>query len=390
MKVAIYSGPIPSTPFIENLIEGVTNYHDVYLFGTKKKPFVYQSSRIHVIETPTKLWKNVVFTIKRVILLGLKNPKLVLVAYHEAITYTSRYEQWMRFSRFIPVLLYQPDIFHLQWASEINRWMFLKTAIRCKIIVSLRGSNINNLPREDSKIAERYRSYFPYVDAFHSVSDAIKQEAQLYGAHESRIVKIHSILSSKLPEIFNFRPLQNSPLHLFSIGRYHELKGYHIALEAIQVLYNKGLDCSYTIIAKGNPPVDLLNLRAELGLCDVVRFENVFYEQDQLFEHMKTYDIMLLPSLSEGIANVVLEAMALGILVISTDCGGMAEVVKHKETGWLVPVGDSEAMADAALELLESPEDVLENIARNAHNFINSNFNAEDSIQQFLQLYENS
>ena len=60
---------------------------------------------------------------------------------------------------------------------------------------------------------------------------------------------------------------------------------------------------------------------------------------------MRSFDVLLLPSLNEGIANVVLEAMAIGVPVISTDCGGMSEVVILDTTGWLLPVRDSKAIA---------------------------------------------
>ena len=69
---------------------------------------------------------------------------------------------------------------------------------------------------------------------------------------------------------------------------------------------------------------------------------------------MQDFDLLILPSLNEGIANVVLEAMALGIPVISADCGGMSEVVLPNETGWLVPVRDSEAMGEAIIEFTQT------------------------------------
>ena len=82
----------------------------------------------------------------------------------------------------------------------------------------------------------------------------------------------------------------------------------------------------------------------QLGINDSVNIMNEL-PQDELFEIMRSFDVLLLPSLNEGIANVVLEDMAIGIPVISSDCGGMPEVVIPNTTGWLVPVRDSKAIA---------------------------------------------
>jgi colanic acid/amylovoran biosynthesis glycosyltransferase len=66
----------------------------------------------------------------------------------------------------------------------------------------------------------------------------------------------------------------------------------------------------------------------------------------------------------------------------------MTEVVIPKETGWLVPVRDPEALANAIVEIKDTSEAELQDITKNAHHFVQEHFNAEDSIQQFLELYE--
>jgi glycosyltransferase involved in cell wall biosynthesis len=67
-------------------------------------------------------------------------------------------------------------------------------------------------------------------------------------------------------------------------------------------------------------------------------------------------DVVVLPSVFEGMPNVVLEAMAMGCPVIATAVGGSKELVRHGETGLLVPPADPAALANALLELATSPE----------------------------------
>ena len=103
---------------------------------------------------------------------------------------------------------------------------------------------------------------------------------------------------------------------------------------------------------------------------------------------MATSNLLLLPSLNEGIANVVLEAMAMSLPVISSDCGGMSEVVKHRETGWLVPIRNPKAIADAVIDYSQTSNKELSNIVKNANELIKSEFNTKENIAQFINLYK--
>jgi glycosyltransferase involved in cell wall biosynthesis len=67
-------------------------------------------------------------------------------------------------------------------------------------------------------------------------------------------------------------------------------------------------------------------------------------------------DLFALPSLSEGSSNVLLEAMAAKTPIVATKAGGNPEIVLHKETGLLTPVGDSRSLASAIAQLLREPD----------------------------------
>jgi glycosyltransferase involved in cell wall biosynthesis len=93
--------------------------------------------------------------------------------------------------------------------------------------------------------------------------------------------------------------------------------------------------------------------RAEaLGLADRVLFLGKHASVDEL---LSCADVFLLPSASESFGLAALEAMASGAPVVATRVGGLPEVIPDGDAGYLVPVGDVDAMADAALEVLEDP-----------------------------------
>lgn len=387
LKVAIYSGAIPSTTFIENLIEALSEKGlNILLFGKVYKHISY-SKAVNIFGTPRNRYINVFVTGIRSIHLLVKYPKRFFILKKELKQFNGFSLKWHSWSRRVPVVLHLPDIFHIQWAKDLEFWMFLKERFNCKLVLSLLGSHINYSPIADEELANSYRLNFPKVDAFQAVSDAIALEARQYAADKNKIETIRTILKPSLFELFS-EPQKRikTPLRVVSIGRHHWIKGYEYALAAMAILKDKGINFVYDIIAQGEIPEALFFQRDQMFLTNEVQFLDGL-SQVELFKGLKTYDVLLLPSLNEGIANVVLEAMAIGVPVISTNCGGMAEVVLPSQTGWLVPVRDPEAIADTIVEVLQAPETDLQNIAKNAHDFVKKHFNAEDGIQQFLDLY---
>lgn len=388
LKIAIFSGAIPSTTFIEYLIEGVAVEHRVLLFGVINTQKHYASKHITVYKTPKVQAINLIFTLYRLMLLLLSKPKAIFVLLNEIKGYTCIYDQWIWFSKFLPIVLYRPDVLHLQWARDLEFYAFLKTKFNIKLIVSLRGAHINYTPIAQPKVADVYKRTFPCVDAFHAVSKAIGQEAQLYGAQVESITVIHSPVPTVAFEHYvPFNKRNHSRFKIGSVGRFHWIKGMRYAIDACAILKARGFDFEYTCISTNALTETELFQMHQLQLVDDIQILGKL-EQHELFERMKDFDVLLLPSLKEGIANVVLEAMALGIPVISADCGGMHEVVFPGQTGWLVPVRDAEAIADAIVEVQATTEVDLQRITKNAHDFVKTEFNSEDSIKQFLEMYE--
>ncbi|TFG81586.1 MAG: glycosyltransferase, partial [Erysipelotrichales bacterium] len=71
---------------------------------------------------------------------------------------------------------------------------------------------------------------------------------------------------------------------------------------------------------------------------------------------LSAFDVFAFPSLNEGMGKAIVEAMAMGKPVIASDVGGIPDLVVHGENGLLVPPADSEALANAVLELYENPD----------------------------------
>jgi colanic acid/amylovoran biosynthesis glycosyltransferase len=96
---------------------------------------------------------------------------------------------------------------------------------------------------------------------------------------------------------------------------------------------------------------------------------------------------MLLPSIEEGIANVVVEAMAVGLPVISTNCGGMGELIEHSINGWLVATRDSAAMTQEIINFKQLTVEMIQKVRLNARATIESQFTEETMVQGMEELY---
>ncbi|MCK5816081.1 MAG: glycosyltransferase family 4 protein, partial [Flavobacteriaceae bacterium] len=108
---------------------------------------------------------------------------------------------------------------------------------------------------------------------------------------------------------------------------------------------------------------------------------------NEVLESIQSADVLLLSSVEEGIANVVLESMALGTLVVSTDCGGMDEVLIDSENGFLIPPRDANAMASALVKTSKLSLKAYQKIIKNARDTVEKQHNYPKMIDEMHDLY---
>lgn len=384
LKIAIYSGEIPSTTFIERLIVGVAGSGaEVILFGALHHPPTY-SSRVKVVGYRLTRLSKFLHLLRFTVLLSLfkRQEKKRLDTYLNQHQSSNLYTK----VKYYPVLWHQPDVLHIQWAKGLDDWMWVQE-FGMKLVLSLRGAHINYSPIADTVLAEMYRQHFPKVDGFHAVSKAIGLEAQKYGAHANRITVVYSGLDlNPMPPIEAKTSHGKTVFKIISVGRPHWKKGYTYALDACKLLKDAGFEFEYTIIG-GADAIEYQYQLHDLGLQNEVRLV-----RQRSFEQVQTMiqdsDLLLLPSVEEGIANVVLEAMSLGTLVLSTDCGGMDEVLTNGDNGFLVPIRDSKAIADAVVRIAQLPDNEKSLIRKKARAKIEEQHLGERMVKGMMGVYE--
>lgn len=390
-KAALYSGAIPSTTFIEQLVHALAQQEgvEILLFGRQAKAIQYQKPNIRLYPTPTAPLRLIIFTLIHGIRLAWRYPEdfRKLRRHIRACGAGNPKEQLKRWGKYLPVVLHLPDIFHIQWAKSASEWLFLKELFGVKLLLSLRGAHINYSPIADPKLGAEYRQVFPQLDGFHAVSRAIACEAQQWGAEEQKVKVVYSGLDLQKISAFQKQDWQlGQPIRMLSVGRFHWKKGYHYALDAQRLLRDKGHDIHYTLIASGASEEIPYQIR-DLGLEQYVEIIPGLPQQE-VFQKMAESDLLLLPSVEEGIANVVLEAMAIGLPVASSNCGGMGEVMEDGVNGFLFENRNVKNMADCIETLIRLSPAKRAAMAESARRLVAERHSLEGLGRNMMELYE--
>jgi len=197
-------------------------------------------------------------------------------------------------------------------------------------------------------------------------ADKVRMQQMLPPALREKVDLIYNSLT--LPESPRAPVRLVPPVHLLAVGRFSATKGFEYLLEACKILHDKNFLFMLTLIgggglaAGGYLGAHLAKMRIELGLEQQVRMPG-FVSHNELPAILASYDIFVAPCVvapsgeRDGIPNVIIEAMACGLPVISTQVNAIPEIVRNGETGLTVPQRDASALAKAILYLCSHPEE---------------------------------
>jgi glycosyltransferase involved in cell wall biosynthesis len=218
----------------------------------------------------------------------------------------------------------------------------------------------------------------------HSVSQHIFEEARQYGAAPSKVHVIRPAVDTAF-----FSPLAtrapNQRLTIITTGSIMWRKGLEYALLAMRQLADAGLNFDFQIIGDGPEKARILYTITDLGLEDHITMLCKL-PPSSVKQHLQQADAFLLSSLSEGISNAVLEAMACGLPVVTTDCGGMREAVTDGVEGFVVPVRDPSTMAEKLSSLAQDPA-LRERMGKAARVRILKDFDQNNQVASFIELF---
>ncbi len=168
-----------------------------------------------------------------------------------------------------------------------------------------------------------------------------------------------------------------------AVGRMIPAKDYPLLIKATASLIERGCRLNLCIVGDGPCRPELESLVQRLGVGDSVRFPGMVTNVNEWY---RRFDVFVVSSKREGLPMVLLEAMAHGIPVVSTDAGACSEVVNDGDGGLVVPTGDRVALA-AAIETLIRDQDKRVRMGNNARRRVEDNYSVVSVARRHLELY---
>ena len=188
-------------------------------------------------------------------------------------------------------------------------------------------------------------------------------------------------------------PGRPAPARLVSVGRQVPKKGFDVLLRALALLRDRGVDVEAVIVGEtGDATPQVRRLVADLGLDDLVELRGPCGQPELLALYRSATVLALACRVADdgdrdGIPNVLVEAMAAGLPVVSTAVSGIPELVRHEESGLLVPPEDPDALAGAIARLL-GDDDLRTRLARQGREDVTHGFDPVANARRMAGLLE--
>jgi glycosyltransferase involved in cell wall biosynthesis len=276
----------------------------------------------------------------------------------------------------------------------------LRSLTRKPLLVHLQGQLLSLPPGGVSRWRRRaIETLAPFVcrraDMVRCVSRSLMRTAASMRIRPSRLVYLPSRVDTRV-----FSPIratasrstireelcaEQSRVVLF-VGTFSVHKGAKYLIGAIPRVLLRHPNVKLVLVGSGPLEPHLRELVRRLGVTEHVVFvgRTSHHEMPQL---VAAADVLVLPSLNEGLPRVILEAMATGLPVVATSVGGVPELVIDGRTGLLVQPGDEEALADAVCRVLDNP-DLAKAWGRAGREVAERQYEREANLRRYAEIIE--
>ena len=267
-------------------------------------------------------------------------------------------------SKMVDVVRYEKlDLLHVHYAiphaaSAVNARQILQHhGIRVPVVTTLHGTDIT-IVGKDPSFAPVVEYSIRESDGVTAVSEYLRKETLRRFDVPNEIEVIPNFIDTERfrrmnKEHFRQALCPNAEKVLVHVSNFRPVKRAADVVHVLHRLRSEGLEVMLLLVGDGPDRVPTEHLARDLGVHDSVRFLG---KQEPVEEILSIADAFLMPSGSETFGLAALEAMACSVPVVSTDIGGLPELVVDGENGFLCPLGDIDAMTARTRQLLFDEE----------------------------------
>lgn len=308
-----------------------------------------------------------------------------------------RYEYLTQRAAYDPILIPQALRLIKRYKLNILQSHGYKSHFLCMIIKKLTGlpwiAFVHGWTAEDLKM-KLYNKLDKLVlgaaDRLVLVSNSLSNETKHSWIQASKVRVVHNAVDPA-----ELSPCSKSDVRLKHkidpgcpvaavIGRFSPEKGHNVLVDALPAILDALPQLKLLLIGDGQERSRLQQKIEQLGLGDSVIFTGF---QSELGPFYHSMDLLVLPSLSEGLPNVVLEAMLYSKPVIATRVGGVPEVVLEGETGFIVEPQSPEQLAGAVINIFQNFEQITK-FGASGRQRVLEHFGPEQRVKRIAAIYE--
>ena len=259
-----------------------------------------------------------------------------------------------------------------------------------KLVTVFHGYDISSYLRKHGHAV--YNSLFMKGDMFLPISERWKNRLIELGCSEQKIVVHRMGIDTGKFCYLPRKPEKDGTVRLLTVARLIEKKGVQYAVQAVANVLNRYSNIEYHIVGDGPIKNTLEGLIEELNVGNNVKLLG-WRHQEEIIELMKHTDVFIAPSVvggdgdEEGIPVVLMEALAQGMPVLSTQHSGIPELVQDGESGFLVPERNVEALADKLEFLIKHPE-IWSEMGRKGRKHVERYFDIDKLNNRLVELYQ--
>ena len=229
-----------------------------------------------------------------------------------------------------------------------------------------------------------------YSDKVVAVSKAVEKSMIAGGTSPKQIVVIYNGIDS-IPQIPEgekraIRRIYSDEADKKAVGivaRLEEIKDHWTFLSAAKKVLDGRDDVHFYVVGDGRLKDELRTFCRDLKIENHVTFTGFVQDVEEIVQSM---DISVITSKAEALCLSLIESMSAGVPVVGTDCGGVGEVIRHGETGFLVPIGDAGALAQK-INMLLSDDEVYAQMSRCGIELAGEKFSAKEMVKKIERLY---
>lgn len=280
------------------------------------------------------------------------------------------------------IKLYKPDIVHTQLFGSDTLGRIAAFLAGVKVIITTE----QNINPDEGTAKKLVKSILQHVNKkIVVISEGVKN----YSIKKDKIkpAKIKLIYNAVDLEKFSFRqfkPIDLNNIKAGVVARFDQQKGHKYLLQAMPQIIAKYPGFKLILAGTGSLEAELKKLVQDLNIENNVEFIGVRHDITRLLHR---FDLMIMPSIWEGLGIAVIEAQASGIPVLVSNVPGMSELVEQGQTGYLFKPENPDAIFQALDHFLSNPEN-HEQVIKNARKQCEQNFGIKKMISEYEKVYK--